>query len=228
MELNQIIPPEIKNDLFANAITSIIANNKINTILEIGSSSGLGSTAAIIKGIELSGRNCQVYCIEVSKERANEFRKNRKESYVHLYNYCSVALENYMDDDEIEILISNFPNQDKINKNHIPLFKKWRQEEINYIKQNRIPLFGIQNILEHNDLKSFDFVLIDGSIFTASTERFDLYDVSTWFVLDDIIDLKNYENHTFFKVNPDWQLMIEHFEIRNGFSIFKNKFKGKE
>ena len=53
MELHNIIPPEIENDELSHHIISIIENNPgIKTILEIGASSGKGSTKAILEGIK--------------------------------------------------------------------------------------------------------------------------------------------------------------------------------
>ena len=50
-ELNSIIDPEIKNDEFYQAIQKIARFSKIKTVLEIGSSSGRGSTEALSKGL---------------------------------------------------------------------------------------------------------------------------------------------------------------------------------
>ncbi|MBW4431333.1 MAG: hypothetical protein KME28_06295 [Pelatocladus maniniholoensis HA4357-MV3] len=43
-ELNRLIPPEIKNDEFYATIQIIAREEDIKTVLEIGSSSGEGST----------------------------------------------------------------------------------------------------------------------------------------------------------------------------------------
>jgi hypothetical protein len=50
-ELNRLIPPEIKNDEFYTAIHKIAREEDIKTILEIGSSSGEGSTEAFVIGL---------------------------------------------------------------------------------------------------------------------------------------------------------------------------------
>ncbi len=49
-ELENIIPPEIKNDAFYHTIYRLAKTEAISTILEIGSSSGEGSTEAFVLG----------------------------------------------------------------------------------------------------------------------------------------------------------------------------------
>ncbi|PMB30600.1 hypothetical protein CEN43_16495 [Fischerella thermalis BR2B] len=48
-ELNRLIPPEIKNDEFYAILQRITREENIKTVLEIGSSSGEGSTEAFVK-----------------------------------------------------------------------------------------------------------------------------------------------------------------------------------
>ncbi len=48
--LDRLIPPEISNDRFYRAIERVAATPGVRTILEIGSSSGAGSTEAWVKG----------------------------------------------------------------------------------------------------------------------------------------------------------------------------------
>lgn len=50
-ELNRLIPPEIKNDEFYTAIQELARKENIKTVLEIGSSSGEGSTEALVRGL---------------------------------------------------------------------------------------------------------------------------------------------------------------------------------
>ena len=51
MTNNNIIPPEIFNDEFSEDLIKIIQYNDLNNILEIGSSSGEGSTRVIITAL---------------------------------------------------------------------------------------------------------------------------------------------------------------------------------
>ena len=56
-QLNYLIPPEIKNDEFYVAIQKICKEEDIETVLEIGSSSGGGSTEAFVTGLRENQQN---------------------------------------------------------------------------------------------------------------------------------------------------------------------------
>jgi hypothetical protein len=47
--LDSIIPPEIINDRLYSAIPNLARSAEIDTVLEIGSSSGVGSTDAFVR-----------------------------------------------------------------------------------------------------------------------------------------------------------------------------------
>ncbi|NEO03295.1 MAG: hypothetical protein F6K50_50690, partial [Moorea sp. SIO3I7] len=66
-ELDYVIPPEIKDDDFYKAIQRIAQEEDIKTVLEIGSSSGAGSTEAFVKGLRENPSNPVLFCMEVSK-----------------------------------------------------------------------------------------------------------------------------------------------------------------
>ena len=68
-ELNFIIDPEIKNDDFYQAIQEIARYSNIKTVLEIGSSSGQGSTEAFVKGLRENANQPTLFCMEVSQTR---------------------------------------------------------------------------------------------------------------------------------------------------------------
>jgi len=68
-ELDNIIPPEIKNDEFYEAIIKLTSTEKIKTILEIGSSDGSGSTKAFAEGLKRNSNNPILFCLEVSRPR---------------------------------------------------------------------------------------------------------------------------------------------------------------
>ena len=69
-----IIPAEIKYDNFYNYIIQLISNsNDIKTILEVGASSGDGSTEAFMKGKQ--NKEIKLFSIEVCTERYELLKK---------------------------------------------------------------------------------------------------------------------------------------------------------
>ncbi|MCY7367257.1 MAG: hypothetical protein LH474_03810, partial [Chamaesiphon sp.] len=71
-ELDRLIPPEIKNDDFYAIIQKIAREADIQTVLEIGSSSGGGSTEAYVTGLRDNPNRPILYCMEVSQPRFAE------------------------------------------------------------------------------------------------------------------------------------------------------------
>lgn len=95
-ELNQIIPAEIKHDEFYTWIQKISREEKIQTVLEIGSSSGGGSTEAFVRGLRDNPEHPTLFCMEISKPRFIELQnKYTTDSFVKCYNVSSVSLDQF-------------------------------------------------------------------------------------------------------------------------------------
>ena len=80
-ELNRLIPPEIKNDDFYRAIQNIAKNEDIQTVLEIGSCSGQGSTEAFVTGLRENPNQPTLFCLEISKPRFAELKIVKRRSF---------------------------------------------------------------------------------------------------------------------------------------------------
>ena len=66
-DLDYLITPEITKDRFWRTIQRVASTAGIEHILEIGASSGGGSTSAFIAGILESPGNPLLHCFEISK-----------------------------------------------------------------------------------------------------------------------------------------------------------------
>lgn len=223
--LNDIIEPEIINDELFDQIRYIVYEYNMTTIIEIGSSNGKGSTQAIVSGIKATGleEKAKVFCIEPSKIRCQELAKNhRNNSFIIPYNYCSRELKDYLNEEIIE----EFYNNIKTNLNNYSLetVLKWREEEINYIKEKRIPFNGIDAIMAHNDINRFDIAILDGSAFTGMADCLKLIYCADWIILDDINGIKNYFSDNILDGDKaSYKLICRNFNLRNGYSVFKKR-----
>ncbi len=217
--LDRPIPPEIKNDEFYRYIQTIAREENIKTVLEIGSSSGEGSTEAFVKGLRDNPNKPTLFCLEVSKTRFAELQKHYgKETFVKCYNLSSVSLEAFPSEDEV----IDFYNNNLTNLNYYPLEQvlDWLRQDVEYVKNAGVPEGGIQKIKEENNIDFFDVVLIDGSEFTGSDELDLLYGAKFIF-LDDINTFKNYPNFHRLISDKNYNLVASNGNIRNGYSIFK-------
>lgn len=218
-EIEHIIPPEIKNDEFYTLLLQIVSQGDIYTVLEIGSSSGEGSTEAFVNGLQNNPNHPQLYCIEVSKPRFQELQKRYElMEFVNPYNVSSVDFDSIPNREEV----TQFYYQYKSGLNGYPLnlVLRWLEEGKTYLEENGLLENGIAKIKEENKIETFDAVLIDGSEFTGSVELEEVYGAKYIF-LDDINTFKNYKSHRKLLADPNYELIKENLKLRNGYSVFK-------
>ncbi|MEG4346773.1 class I SAM-dependent methyltransferase [Microcoleus sp. A003_D6] len=218
-ELNRLIPPEIKNDEFYIAIQKIAQEEDIQTVLEIGSSSGQGSTEAFVTGLRENPNQPVLFCLEISKPRFAELQNTYiDEHFVKCYNVSSVSIEQFPEEDEV----IRFYNSNQTNLNYYPLEQVigWRRQELEYIEQSGVSGRGIKKIQEENNIEFFDVVLIDGSEFTGSAELEEIYGAK-YIILDDINTFKNFGNLQGLLNDPNYTLIAQNWRVRNGYAIFK-------
>ena len=218
-ELNRLIPPEIKNDEFYIAIQKIAKEEDIQTVLEIGSSSGQGSTEAFVTGLRENPNQPVLFCLEISKPRFAELQNTYiNEHFVKCYNVSSVSIEQFPEEDEV----IRFYNSNQTNLNYYPLEQVigWRRQELEYIEQSGVSGRGIKKIQEENNIELFDVVLIDGSEFTGSAEFEEIYGAK-YIILDDINTFKNFGNLQGLLNDPNYTLIAQNGRVRNGYAIFK-------
>ncbi|WP_414623496.1 glycosyltransferase [Calothrix sp. CCY 0018] len=218
-ELNLVIPPEIKNDSFYYAIQQIVSKENIKNVLEIGSSSGGGSTEAFVTGLRENAHSPKLFCMEVSKTRFAELAKRyNNDDFVKCYNVSSISLEAFPNKKEV----IDFYNNTQSNLKLYPLEQVlgWLEQDIEYIINSGVTNDGIKKIKRENNIELFDLVLIDGSEFTGIAELDQVYGAK-FICLDDINTFKNYKNHRELLSDINYELVVQNSSVRNGFSIFR-------
>lgn len=218
-KLNNIIPAEIRDDELYQLIKKLAAESCIESVLEIGSSSGDGSTEAFVMGLQENPYHPKLYCLEVSKNRFAQLKQRYKDSsFVNCYNASSVSISDFPSEREIELFYRWIPSA----LNDYPLEKvlAWLSQDIEYISSSGVPQNGIQRIKQENGIEYFGMVLIDGSEFTGLAELNEVYG-ATHIILDDINGFKNRNNYQLLKEDPNYQLVHDNWDLRNGFAVFK-------
>jgi tetratricopeptide (TPR) repeat protein/glycosyltransferase involved in cell wall biosynthesis len=219
--LDRQIPPEIRNDSFYDAIQRLTVAEKIRTILEIGSSSGKGSTEAFVKGLSYNPHNPVLHCIEVSKGRFNALHQRYKDHpQVHCHNVSSVPLSRFPKEADLVRFYSKTPTA--LNQYPIGQVKSWLRDDRAYVAESGVFQDGIRQIKSDHGIDYFDVVLIDGSEFTGRAELDEIYGAKV-IMLDDINSFKNYHNYQRLKNDCDYELEKENWTLRNGYAIFRRK-----
>lgn len=220
-QLDRIIPPEIKNDAFYQAIYNLSKNESISNILEIGSSNGEGSTEAFVLGIKQNPNHPTLFCMEISKPRFAELKKRYENvSNVKCYNISSISLKDFPQESELFNFFNNTDNN--LTQYGYAQVVGWLKQDIEYILNNNVTQDGIEIIKKENNIGNFDMVLIDGSEFTGQAE-FKLIYGAKLILLDDINTFKNYYTYRYLLEDSNYELIEVNSNLRNGYAIFKHK-----
>ncbi|NEQ97126.1 MAG: glycosyltransferase, partial [Cyanothece sp. SIO2G6] len=218
-ELNYLIAPEIKHDEFYQAIQQLVRNPDIKTVLEIGSSSGQGSTEAFVKGLRGNPSQPQLFCMEVSKPRFEALRDcYAGDPFVHCYNVSSVDLDGFPSEADVTQFYHRHPSP--LNQYPLDQVLGWLRQDIEYVKTSGVAGDGIRLIKQDQGIDTFDLVLIDGSEFTGEAELEQVYGAK-YLLLDDICTYKNFAAHHRLLRDPSYILLEQSASLRNGYSVFK-------
>ena len=140
-KLDEVIQPEILNDSLYQKIQEIASNPIIRDILEIGSSSGIGSTKAFYEGMK-SNSQARLFCLEISKPR---FKELLLEYYlfnnVHCFNMSSVSLLDFLTGEEVFDFCVNNPSH--LSGHFVDELLRWLLQDLEYIIREKIPENGI-------------------------------------------------------------------------------------
>ncbi|MEG4802915.1 FkbM family methyltransferase [Microcoleus sp. ARI1-B5] len=220
-EMNKIIPAEIKYDQFYQAIKQIAKEEDIKTILEIGSSSGEGSTEAFVTGIRENPHHPQLFCMEISQARFTELQNRyAKDGFVKCYNVSSVGLNKFATEKEVIDFYNSY--QTALNQYPLERVLDWLRQDLKYLQDSGVSQAGIKQIKSENKIIFFDVVLIDGSEFTGEAELDEVYGAKFIF-LDDINTFKNHKNYHKLLKDPNYKLLLHNLHLRNGYAIFQQK-----
>lgn len=216
--IDAIIPPEIKDDSFYVAILELASTTEARHILEIGSSSGGGSTEAFALGIARNPSKPRLHCMEISRTRFAALKdRYAGNDQISVYNASSVPAAELPTDEQVSAFYSDHPT--KLNKYPLAEVLSWLEADRIYMSGSTIP-DGIRHIMAQSAIDQFDIVLIDGSEFTGEPELARVYGAH-WILLDDINAHKNFRNYHRLHEDPAYRLVREDWEVRNGYAIFQ-------
>ena len=222
-ELNEIIDPEILEDEFSNCIYKFASNVNLKIFLEIGSSSGNGSTDAFVRSLRSRNDKGKInfHCIELSTPRYLRLLKTYQgDSFVKAHNLSSVSSLEFPSIEEVKTFYTH--NKSKLNSTDLDEVLKWRQRDIDYIIDTGKDFNGIEAIKQQNEIEHFDMVLIDGSEFTGEVEL-DFVIGANVIALDDTESYKCRAAFVRLKKDSRYDLVTHNPNLRNGFAIFVKK-----
>jgi hypothetical protein len=219
-DLDRVIPPEVNNDDLYAMIRTLAAEAPVTTMLEIGSSSGTGSTRAFVEGMLQNPHSPSLFCLEVSSRRHAELaRRYAHLPSVHTYNLPSVLADDFPSE---EVVTEYFQLHGQVYGVRLPELIRWLRQDIAYTKRLRVEQGGIQVIKDQNRIDTFGIVLIDGSEFTGNAELQQVIGAD-YLILDDTRTFKNAANRRLLADSPEYELIAESGTTRNGFAAFRRR-----
>lgn len=218
-DYDQTIPPEILDDEFYEILRTLASTAEVDTVLEIGSSTGEGSTRAFVEGLHLNPRRPRLFCMELSRPRFEQLaRRYAQDPQVRCYNVTSVPIERFPT--EAEVMDFYNSRASKLTRIPLPEVLRWLRQDIRYVTRLGASQRGIHMIKEDNAIDRFGIVLIDGSEFTGSAELDEVYGAD-YLLLDDIGTFKNMANFERLSSDSAYRLMATNPDLRNGYAVFE-------
>lgn len=219
-ELDHLIPPEIKDDRLYAVISKVASTPGVRHMLEIGSSSGAGSTEAFVAGALANPERPVLHCVEVSAARyAALVKRHAGQSFVRCYWASSVGPEGFASAAEVEHFYQTVDS--KLQAFSLKRVLEWLEQDVRYLSSHLVATEGIRMIKEQSGIGQFDAVLIDGSGFTAQAELREVYG-ARFVLLDDICTFKNHANFRTLSEDPTYRLVESAEEPRNGYALFEH------
>lgn len=217
--LEDPIAAEIRDDEFWTLLEELAARPDVRTILEIGASSGDGSTEALIRGaLRNPAGPAEIHTLELSRARfARLAARWERFDFVKPHNLSSVELDRFPRWDEI----ARFHRTVRSRLSRIPLseVRRWYHQDIAYVLAHGPDHNGVLDLMRREAIDSFDLVLIDGSEFTGAAELQDVYGARL-IALDDAQSFKNFRNVELLLRDPGYRLFWTS-DLRNGFAVFE-------
>jgi len=229
---NRVLPPEVDNDDFFDSLKRLASKPELLSILEIGSSSGQGSTRALIEGVLArdSQDRVSIFCLEISEVRYNDLiHAYSKFDFMKIHRLSSVGLDSFPTLHELKDFYRSVPST--LNNYTFDEVASWLKKDIEYLTLNQkilmdqseiVPLNGIDFAKKVSNNSVFDLVVIDGGEFLGWAE-YNLVRGSMFICLDDINSFKCRRAYDHLSKDSDYVLHAENWNVRNGWAIFQRK-----
>ena len=219
LDLDTLIAPEIRDDPLYRWIARVAATPGVRHMLEIGSSSGAGSTEAFVAGALANPVCPTLHCVEVSRVRFAALAERwRGHDFVRCYNVSSVPLEALPSPEQLDAFRGRVWTRFRFIRRD--LVHSWLRQDVEYLKREGLSSHGIRFVRAQAGITGFDAVLIDGSEFTGPADLEEVYG-ARFLLLDDIRGYKNHDNCARLLRDPSYRLRARSRWLRNGFAVFE-------
>jgi hypothetical protein len=188
-------------------IVNISGQDDVNTIVEVGTWNGLGTTRCVLYGLSLFKKeNYKFISVECNREMYEQAIINNNSNINEKFNilYGKVVDEN---------LISTWLDRSKLPTTHS--FSEWLDLDIEWM--SKAP--NVFNLLP----EKIDFLILDGGEFTTYLEWHALKDRVMYCAFDDTTAIKCAKIREEILASDDFEIIEDCLHVKNGFLVVKKK-----
>jgi hypothetical protein len=178
-----------------NTIMAVSSYNDVNTIVEIGTWNGYGTTNCVLTGIKFRPE-VKFYSLECD---------------ISQYN---TAISHIEQSENIKLILGKIVNDNELD------IEALSNDEKGWLKNDLEQLANVPNVLEQLP-DTIDFLILDGGEFSTMAELAKLKDRSKYIFLDDTTCRKNKQNRDNLNKDINFEILVDEQNDRNGWSLFK-------
>jgi len=199
-----------ENNRLGQQIVALCKQADINTIVEVGTWNGLGTTRCVLQGLKEANKTDYTFvsfecCPEQYITAVNNNSKNINKNFNIIYGKL-------VDEEQIytwlsrDTVGSEWPGHPWLT---------WLDQDYNWMLKVPNTLYAVP--------EKIDFLILDGGEFTTYLEWHALKDRVTYCALDDTNVLKSSKIRAEVLNSPEFEIIEDNPHVTNGFLIFKRK-----
>jgi len=186
-----------RGTLLGDKIYGMCRQSNVNTIVDIGTWNGMGTTKCIYDAV--IGTRKEVYSLECNKIRHEEAKINLG----FIPSTFKLIHGTIVDAKELQPIMDTLEND---------TLKGWLKDDLNWLRST-------PNVLNQLPEK-IDVCIIDGGEFSGDLEFFKLWQKCHYIILDDTNAIKHKKTKEFILSNPDkFKVLDDNVTHRNGYLI---------
>lgn len=214
-------PPYLSENPFYLFLYQLAREEALQHVLEIGSSTGEGSTHWLVEALACHAEPPQLHCFEADPDKYQALKARYADKpWVHCYPYFSKIPVAFPDPEQVKAFYRE--NATVLRSYPLNEVLGWLKSEEAAYQARSSEISGIAWLKEQLGIRQFDMVVLDGAEFTGNADLDEVYGARI-LVLDDVNAYKNWANFQRLKADRRYVMLTEHLSWQHGMAVFKRQ-----